>query len=99
MMNFCVERDLIFNPPPILVGLIMPIELTSNRAHKLVNGAEILYPDFLDGNRLNFCVPPLLVRFINSIEVKAAQHSSAPACNHLFLCTKLEIFLGDGLAL
>ena len=75
MMNFCVESDLIFKPPPILVGLIMPIELNSIRAHNLVHGAEILYPDFLDRNRLNFCVPPLLVRLINSIEVKAAQLS------------------------
>ena len=35
----------------------MPLELDSIRAHNLVlvHGAEILYPDFLDTNRLNFC--------------------------------------------
>ena len=58
---------------------------------------------------LIFGVYPLLVWFINSItahnliaakaDLSSAQHSSAQACNHLFICTKLELFLGDGLAL
>ena len=69
MMTFCIERDLILNLPPLLVGLIKPIGLNSILAHNSViskpNELKFCPLTFEIEMDLIFSLPPLLVGLIN----------------------------------